>query len=131
MDKDLEKEWITKAGLTARIYYLGANVSVKVAARMKPWRCGYIRLPDNSQFRGRDYDDYSCIVVMGSDDQIDDGIQVHEGLTYAGDLGISNGWWFGFDCAHPGDDNRHWTLKRVQAECENLAAQMHRREEFN
>lgn len=32
------------------------------------------------------------------------GLDVHGGVTYAGDLGRGDGtWWLGFDCAHASD----------------------------
>ncbi len=72
-----------------------------VAARhpeLGTWN-GYIGVPEGHPLFGASYRD----------------IEVHGGLTYAGDrvpAGMSNGspaevfaghWWFGFDCAHAGD----------------------------
>jgi hypothetical protein len=124
MKTKVEKEWITRSGLKARIIYMDWSYLNGSNGALRPRRCGYVRLPDNSQFKGMDYDEYAYVIVMGSDDPVDEGITVHGGLTFAGERDQDDGWWFGFDCAHAGDTSEVWTLGRVIVECEDLALQM-------
>lgn len=120
---NIEKQWITNAGL-------GAMVCVMPAGH----RCGYVSSPKH--LVGRDYDD-----LPGE-------IDVHGGLTFAGDYSEYDidGYWFGYDCAHYCDgrdaelmDERHKvfyekygslgagpvrTLDFCVKECEELARQL-------
>lgn len=57
--------------------------------------CGYVGLPKNHPYHGKDYDDVD--------------VDVHGGLTYAAECGgfvchVSEGadelYWLGFDCGH-------------------------------
>ena len=71
-----EKEWTTRAGLKA-----------VVIAQDMGHRCGYVSVPKEHPWYGKDYNEVD--------------LDVHGGVTYAGmrdDL-----WWFGYDCAHLGD----------------------------
>lgn len=74
-------------------------------------RCGYAKVLPGHPYYGKGY----------MDDETS-SIEVHGGLTFAeadencGKGGPDNGWWFGFDCAHDGDDpdpslpnSRSWT----------------------
>lgn len=60
------------------------------------YRCGYVKLPPNHPWYGKDYNDL-------------DFVEVHGGLTFAeadescDQVGEDDGWWIGFDCAHAGD----------------------------
>jgi hypothetical protein len=59
----------------------------------------------------------------------DECLEVHGGVTFSGPgtSGYpveSDGWWFGFDCAHAGDTQSYWTVDRVSEECESLADQL-------
>lgn len=72
----IEKEWTTKAGFKA-----------EVIAHDMGHRCGYVSVPTEHPWYGKDYNEVD--------------LDVHGGVTYAGmrdDL-----WWFGYDCAHLGD----------------------------
>lgn len=83
--------------------------------------CGYCRVSGGLLERGYDHDSYKDIDVLG-------------GLTYAGKIG--DGWWIGFDCAHPGDIrpysdnwfNNGYAVYRnigyVKREVESLAKQL-------
>jgi hypothetical protein len=65
-------------------------------------RCGYIGIPKGHSVYGKDYD------------EID--IDVHGGLTYAGDDNYpveSDLWWIGFDCAHSGDGKDFELIKEL------------------
>lgn len=90
-------------------------------------RCGYVRVPDDHPWFGKDYDaqveklrdpsedtvdDHGIVSVFcaaGSDDYFstpNGQIAVHGGITFAGKAphpDCAEGWWFGFDCAHSGD----------------------------
>lgn len=80
---NIEKNWITEAGLRA----------VVIATDMGH-RCGYVAVPVGHKLYGVDYDETD--------------VDVHGGLTYAGGDGkypveANDLWWFGYDCAHLGD----------------------------
>jgi hypothetical protein len=57
-------------------------------------RCGYVRVPPGHPYYGRHYDAFD--------------VSVHGGLTFAQVEPCveedGTGWWFGFDCAHLGDE---------------------------
>lgn len=63
------------------------------------YRCGYVKVNPGHPFHGK-----------GNREDGTDLIEVHGGLTFAeadedcGKGGPDNGWWFGFDCAHDGDE---------------------------
>lgn len=52
--------------------------------------CGYVGVCTSSSLHGIDYGSL-------------DSVEVHDGLTYSGEMPDSDKWWFGFDCAHYGD----------------------------
>lgn len=59
--------------------------------------CGYVGVPSDHPYYGMGYDD------------VDDGLRVHGGLTYANAgkgiyLGPGDLWWLGFDCGHFQDE---------------------------
>lgn len=54
--------------------------------------CGYINVPTGHPWHGEDYDAIY--------DMTENGINVHGGLTFAGDRKREGEWWVGFDCAH-------------------------------
>lgn len=85
-------------------------------------RAGYIAIPKGHPAFMMHYDDVP--------------IDVHRGLTFAdfklSDIPVNkNIYWFGFDCAHLGDNttwemekNGHlWTTAEVAIECEKMAKQ--------
>lgn len=91
--------------------------------------CGYVGVPSGHPLHGKGYDDIHSTAE----------IDVHGGLTYAGDHAPtkeSDGtWWFGFDCAHSGDlvpgmrsgfsvGDTYKDVEFVKAECERLAEQL-------
>lgn len=101
-------------------------------------RCGYVRLPE-----GHPWHDVS------SEDEALDGVRVHGGVTFCGELDEAEGIWLGFDCAHSDDardpslyDDEYraiqakhpWptfgrkqtirTTDYVRAECKHLAEQI-------
>lgn len=68
-------------------------------------RCGYIGVDKNNKCYGKDYDELY-------------GIDVHGGLTYAGETYENYPcedklWWFGFDCAHLGDGKDFDLIKEL------------------
>lgn len=130
----IEKEW-EHAGLKCAV----------VQAREASHRCGYVRVPSTHMLYQKHYDD-------GLVD-----VQVHGGLTFAEQEPCTHedgsGWWFGFDCAHSGDEmldplvtreqlseatrslydihkmypdfhEHYWREHEVVAECESLAEQL-------
>ena len=55
-------------------------------------RCGYIKLLPGHPWHGASYLDLA------------DSAKAHRGLTFSdADEAGGDGWWIGFDCAHPGD----------------------------
>lgn len=84
--------------------------------------CGYVQLPADHPWHGRDYDDID--------------VEVHGGLTYAQDRfprqdDPGPGWVIGFDCAHLGDLSPFWDapdrgvyrdVAYVRDQCAGLAA---------
>jgi hypothetical protein len=91
-------------------------------------RCGYVRVPPGHPWWLKDYDDPSTVAEQIEEREINydrisllgalagvnrEGpepwlrtieaqVEVHGGLTYAGEL-VDGQWWLGFDCAHAGD----------------------------
>ena len=111
-----EWEYTAKNGIVMKCYLQRHN-------KMKHL-CGYVVLTEDNKFWYKDYDRVS--------------VQVHGGLTYAGD-GENGTWVLGFDCAHSGDlvpsfqDNRlnlnylndvYRDKEYVISECESLAEQL-------
>jgi hypothetical protein len=113
-EKELKKEWITEAGLMARVYFVNES-----------HHCGYVKVNGDSKLCGVDYDDPKVY-----------DIEVHGGLTFSNTFYDENDedWWFGYDCAHFGDRclkfphfGSHDTFRDVPfcvGECEKLATQL-------
>lgn len=122
-----------------------------IASPLRGHRCGYVRVPEGHPFHGLSYSDPSPIgpvefTERAVDDagmggmiaalaetldewsgRIEGALAVHGGVTFAGEIriaGTSDGWWFGFDCAHHQDTPAIWTLERTAAETERLAEQL-------
>lgn len=131
MGKIIEKDWITKAGLRA------VAIVVLREDGTKRHRCGYVGVPSDNPYHGKEYDDEALW-----------HIEVHGGLTYASKNDESKYpvesdglWWFGFDCAHYGDGlieespmdfvntfmESPRSLDYVETECERLAEQLNKR----
>ena len=98
----IEKEWVTKSGHNAKVLFLEMG-----------HRCGYIEVTKDSFLFGKEYSYYSFNLDDISKEMIENiekyksinNIEVHGGLTYAGNLLNDGSHWFGFDCAHC-DDKR-------------------------
>lgn len=143
----VERDWITSAGLRA------ACLLVNFGSH----RCGYVEVPKDHPLYRVSYNENAPVLVeawekvKGSPignrglmslliSLLDTGkfrpdvvFDVHGCLTYSGGGGgypvESDGWWFGFDCAHFGDQFDHsvghwWTEEEVVDQCENLARQI-------
>ena len=148
MSNVVERDWTTAAGLRA----------VCMMTTMGH-RCGYDEVPQGHPLHGLGYSDTTDAIVfdpesveIGKKSPIlaltagvgaapgetirrspDIAFDVHGGLTFSGGgRGYpveSDGWWFGFDCAHAGDLTRYSdgverTEEYVVSECESLAAQI-------
>jgi hypothetical protein len=112
----IEKVWTTNEGFKAAVLFIDES-----------HRCGYVGFNDDHWVHGAKYDYFVWVV------------DVHGGLTFAGDGGLTftgeiselsdTVWWLGFDCAHSGDKTR-WnegierTLDFCIEECEKLSAQI-------
>lgn len=106
--------------------------------KMKFW-CGYVGVPKDSRLNGKRYyiSTESENGLSNLEKAIND-IDVHGGLTWAGELGDKSGddiWYFGFDCAHSGDaymldylrfgeKNTYKNKAYVMTEIEALARQL-------
>lgn len=53
------------------------------------FRCGYIRIPFDHPWHGKDWEDIDC--------------EVHGGITFSCPDTEDDSWWIGFDCAHASD----------------------------
>lgn len=106
----IEKQWVTDAGLLA--------VVIKFDESYSKHRCGYVGVGVEHKVYATDYEDVD--------------ITAHGGLTYAGDSSTSYPiptdkpvWWFGFDCAHAGDNEPGGrSLDYCIAQCESIAHQL-------
>ena len=79
-----------------------------IVGRKMGHRCGYIGLPKEHKYYGKDYNDID--------------VDIHGGWTYSNNSNDypveSNGlWWIGFDCAH-WDDGKDFELIKVLASIE-------------
>ena len=100
------KEW-TCQGLTCRVIHTRMSY------------CGYVGVPNK----------HSKAVENVSEENYD--VDVHGGITFKEE--IDNVIWFGFDCAHAGDEiilggkvikGHHWTLDEVVEETNFMARQL-------
>lgn len=132
MSSKIEKVWVTQAGLRAVCLIVDQS-----------WRCGYVEVPPDHPLHAIGYGTPAEVLQSKVPEVVFD---VHGGLTYSGagtnypitDNPESEGWWFGFDCAHYGDayiegsprarkafrEGVVRTKKYVVEECENLAKQL-------
>jgi hypothetical protein len=140
------KDWTTEAGLRAVILRTGMGhycgyVGVQEGSRL--YGASYhdqIDLIDRERAQSASLGKKGPMLILtaavGSDGpdlvrrSLDVVVDVHGGLTFsdghheypvASDL-----WWFGFDCAHAGDDfpNGGQPLEYVINECEGMAKQL-------
>lgn len=104
----LVQEWVTRAGLRARIQYCVWNGSVReLAPSLHSFYTGYVlKAPADKKAYSED-----------------NGIWVHGGVTHEGELTDLEGDWVGFDMAHAGDEDKQ-DLDYAVEQCENLASQM-------
>jgi hypothetical protein len=152
----IERDWITEAGLRA-VCYLIPNKHrcgyVEVPVGHPLYGVGYSEATDalaSVDMESLPLGKKSPVLILtaGVDTLPGETIRrspdvvfdVHGGLTYSGGKGKypveSDGWWFGFDCAHHGDgslsENRNFpgdnfpvrSEDYVVAECESLARQI-------
>ena len=128
MERAVEKKWDYK-GLQCIV----TRADVHDPTHYSAHRCGYVRVPPNHPWHGK------------NEDEID--VFVHGGLTFLQEEPCVHedgiGYWIGFDCHHAGDaglpagDPReikyprfsmgyehYWTLSEVQRETELLAEQV-------
>lgn len=150
MSYETENDWTTKAGYRA----------VCLMVNDGSHRCGYVEIPADHPLHGVEYGTEHPLLVLSEDEPIgkrgvidvflraardsdEQGetpalyFNVHGGITFSrfakeGYPVESNGWWYGFDCAHAGDASggyRHpgdvfRSQEYVEAECEALAEQL-------
>lgn len=97
----LIKEWVTKAGLRARVQKCVWNIDVS----MHNHYTGYVQIPEGKSFKSFDE------------------ISMHGGLTFEGEIEGREGYWIGFDMAHYGDENIPDQEQYAEKECEKIAKQ--------
>ena len=97
----LVEEWVTKAGLKARIHQC---VWKNKENGLHDHYTGYVQPPTG------------CL--------IDQDIEVHGGVTLNGSIQGDKGRWIGFDMSHSGDEGILNPLEYAKAECESLAKQL-------
>lgn len=161
----VEKDWVTVADLRAVV------VIILRKDGTKRHRCGYVGVPETSEFFGATYSEQlGCIsqkqadsstignkslllaltATVGSDNEensarrsLDILIECHGGLTFASSDAKRTTFpvnselhWFGFDCAHYGDQDIEQqgqefdlegevrSLEYCVRECESIAAQL-------
>jgi hypothetical protein len=144
MSCEIEKEWVTSSGLTARACMVNES-----------HRCGYVLIPDGHLFHGKEYNHHldksfwnkmkdeqfkgspiDMVLAAYDNDKIGPrisyAINVHGGVTFSGQMSGHEGWWFGFDCMHLDDRSLKYdglggvfrSLEFVIDECELMAAQI-------
>ena len=145
MGYDVEKDWMTEAGLRAVVIMVRDS-----------HRCGYVGVPASHPLFGAEYSEpHPALAVPAEGEPVgkrsplavfcaagdasrlqapDLVFDVHGGVTYSGKSDNypvpSDLWWFGFDCAHAGDQSyggRDGVMRDLDycvAECESLASQI-------
>lgn len=101
----IEKAWMTAAGLRARVCLTDID-------DVMTFRCGYVAVPLGHPLHGPDEDKRTTALPAADDCAPIPSyvLDVHGGLTFAGERVADDGvtadpdWWFGFDCAHAGDE---------------------------
>ncbi len=87
----------------------------------------YVKMPENEPIGKRNSIDIFCM-AMRLDDRpyiVGDVFNVHGSLTYSGNLGKEDGfWYFGFDCHHCDDTYSIQNENYAKEECEQLAEQL-------
>lgn len=78
------------------------------------WGNGYVCLPKEHKFFGKDYDEIHELT----------NINIHGGLTFSAQEGEY--WTVGFDTAHFGDDKTKWTKELVLKETLKLQEQLNK-----
>ncbi len=102
----LVKEWVTKAGILARIHQgVWSDKVKKIAPSLHDYFTGYVQVPIGQVIN-------------------EDIIDVHGGVTFSkGELIGARGEWVGFDMGHACDENLQ-NIEYAEQECEKLAEQI-------
>ena len=143
MSHAIEKDWTTLAGLRAVCLLIEGGPA---------WRCGYVEVSADHPLFGVHYGEHSkvlcsawaaaqdgpigkrgvipmfCVTHEPTKATPERVFDIHGSITYSasGEGGYpikSDGWWFGFDCNHAGDEAGR-TEAYVVSECEQLAKQI-------
>ena len=135
MSFEVEKDWVTRAGLRAVVIMNDSSGS----------RCGYVGIEKSHPLFGVSYHEETRVLKTNLHDLDSPAsfFEVHGGLTYSGSGGEypvpSELHWFGYDCEHAGDipkpgsamwrlyrdyEGVHRTLDYCIDECESLAQQL-------
>lgn len=112
-------KFVTKTGLIGIVKHLDLEIPSEQMELFKHcntnWFCGYVIIPTNHPFYGKDYSEIN--------------IDVHGGLTYSSDVKdfdtiLMDGWVFGFDCNHFSDTPEVQNKEFTMSEVEKLAKQL-------
>ena len=84
-------------------------------------RCGYVGVPSENPLFGIEYFEKHPSINSTPENFF----EVHGGITYSGTLSEigKDYWYFGFDCAHAGDNPISQNLAFCVNECKKLAEQ--------
>lgn len=125
MKKEEVKKLIAEEGNYKAFEYKGYKCRIMRRGQELVHLCGYVGLPKGHKYFEKDYDYI--------------GVDVHGGLTYAGDSLMNQPetdlWWIGFDCAHGGDlsylessyqveSDEYRTMEYVENEIKKLVDQL-------
>lgn len=102
---------------TVEEQYRGYDMVIKLYGSFVPpnpmrWFCGYVRLPEDHKFYGKDVNELENLFT------------VHGGVTFAGALDEADGFYVGFDCAHLGDTPEVQDEAYTLDECKRLVDQL-------
>ncbi len=101
--------------------YKGYEVIVKRLGYLpyNYWYCGYVRIPEDHKFYGKD------------DEDLCDYIDVHGGLNFSGELDGEEGYFIGFDCNHSYDNPSVQGEEYTLNECYFMVEQLMEAEDEN
>ena len=104
---------IVKRHRLSRVDYRKVNFPEGLfALEDESYYCGYVRIPG------------TLPDLMRSDDEFDQSIFCHGGITFSGQLEDLEGFWIGFDCSKLGDNIVDQDLDYVRNECKSIVDQI-------
>ncbi len=138
MEKEKLLQIIKEEGNEMDFEWLGMPCLIKRAGENSHW-CGYVKVPNDSRlYKKHYYTSSESELGISKLEEAINNIDIHGGLTYAGERKEDGNWWFGFDCGHSGDlslymldghffrdyNSRYRDKDYVIGECKYLAKQL-------